>query len=522
MTIVDRAIAAFSPAWGLRRSVARTQLHMVDSVTRRQSARQKRRGDENWTRNDPRDRDRNRMPPNARRALSAIERSKIRTLFRVNPFAKKMKANLLNNLVGYGITATPKGSKRLQNDWQAWIASADYDGVQDLYGLQEMAVWSMLRDGEAFAVRRIIAGAAVNPLRIQLLSVDQLDYTVLGANIRDGVEYGTDGRPVAYHFKGALDVMFGAGSSKAERIDAVDVIHLFRREEPGQWRGWSHFEAVLEPLEDADDYIESEGVRKKLESCFVAFVSRDLNADQDQRGLGDPGSGGEAIDVGAVDGPPRAEGFYPGMINYLDQGETVSFGEPKAAGGFDDYLKWAARRGAAGAEVTYEGLTGDLSNVNFSSYRAGANEFETGCGRLQWLTIIPQFCERIVAWWKEAGYATGRISDRDRKAEFKHTPPRVKTIDRAGDAKAALLEMLAGLESRRNLIAERGNDHDNLMDEIAEDKKANTERGIAFQGDPLLPAEADPANPAGTAAEADRKARGVAFLLSLLGRETNA
>lgn len=494
MKMLERAIQALSPAWALQRSVARAQLGVASQIERRHASRQRYAG--NWVVNDTRDR----SSTGPHRALSVTDRAKLRRLFRLNPFARKMKANLLNNLVGYGITATPKGSKRLQREWKDWIAKADFDGVQDIYGLQELAVWTMLLDGDAFIVKRLVASSQVNPLRLQIFTVDQLDLTIVGTRISNGIEFGDDNRPAFYHFKTSLEPIFAASGRKSEKVAAEDVIHLFRREQPGQWRGWSHFEAVVDAMEDADDYLEAEGVRKKLESCFAAFVERSADAEQDGRLLGDGSpDGSQGVDYSE----PRVEGFYPGMVSYLDQGETVKFGEPKAAGGFAEYLRWAGLRIAAGGEVTYEGLTGDLSQVNFSSYRAGANEFESGMGRIQWLTIIPQLCEGVIDWWKQSAYATGRISARDLTAEFKHTPPRVKTIDRAGDAKAALLEMQAGIESRRNLVAERGNDHDQLMDEIAQDRDANAKRKIAFMGDPSTPGATNAIDQSGKSDAAD-------------------
>jgi lambda family phage portal protein len=493
MSLIERAITALSPHWGLRRSVARAQLGVTKQVEKRQVARQ--RYADNWNVNDTR----NRGATAPGRALTASDRAKLRRLFRLNPFARKLKATLLNNLVSYGITATPKGTKRLQQAWKEWVPKADFDEVQDIYGLQELAIWTMLLDGEAFVVKRLVSIPAMHPLRLQVLSIDQLDLTVVGERVRDGIEFGADDKPAFYHFKSSLDPMFAFTGRSSSKYPAADVIHLFRREEPGQWRGRSHFEAVIEAINDVDDYIEAEGVRKKLESCFAAFVERSIDAEADDRPVGDTAVPGN---VGLDEAEPRIEGFYPGMVSYLDQGETVKFGEPKAAGGFAEYLRWGNLRVAAGGEVTYEGLTGDLSNVNFSSYRAGANEFESGMGRIQWLTIIPQLCERVADWWKEAAFATGRISSRDARAEFKHTPPRVKTIDRMGDAKAAEKEMEIGIESRRNLVAERGNDHDQLMDEIAADRAANEKRGVAFKGDPTTPGASNASDPTGKSGDA--------------------
>ena len=46
----------------------------------------------------------------------------------------------------------------------------------------------------------------------------------------------------------------------------------------------------------------------------------------------------------------------------------------------------------AGVDVPYELLSGDLSNVNYSSYRAGMLGFRNTIEAFRWLTLIPMFC----------------------------------------------------------------------------------------------------------------------------------
>ncbi len=124
-------------------------------------------------------------------------------------------------------------------------------------------------------------------------------------------------------------------------------------------------------------------------------------------------------------------------------------------------------------------MTGDLSNVNFSSYKAGRLEFNRLIGRIQFLTFIPIALDRIWSWFHGFGVEIGRFPDRDVPMQW--TPPPIESIDRLGDVEADILEMEAGLESRENLLSGRGYDQDELLGQI----KAGREKadGMSFKGD---------------------------------------
>jgi len=74
---------------------------------------------------------------------------------------------------------------------------------------------------------------------------------------------------------------------------------------------------------------------------------------------------------------------------------------PPTASGTEEYRKSKKRDIATGYEVTYEMLTGDLSNVNFSSWRGGWIEHQRVLDHAQWMTLIPTFCKRVFKWFLE-------------------------------------------------------------------------------------------------------------------------
>lgn len=461
MSLLDRAIAAVAPRTALRRAAARVQLQQIERIGRRAQIR--RRPDE-WRINDPTTR---RHEAQQGKPMNRYDRAVLRQVFETNPFAVKVKGSLLNNLIGYGITGTVKGTRAIQQTWKAWIEVCDYDGVYDLYGLQALVADIWLDDGEVFIVKHVVPGVAVHPLRLQVLDIEQLDTAaaVASTRIRDGVEYDATGRPAAYHFKRSREL---DSFRDPVRVPADQVIHLFHRKRAGQWRGRPHFESVLDVLTDVDDYLEAEGVRKKISACFVGFRSP---SEED----GDPAMGQINPDGAPLEAEePPEESFYPGMIINGRPGETMTFGEPKADGGITDYMRWGGLRIAAGAQSTYERATGDLSNVNYSSYRAGDLEFQRFVGRLQWLLFIPRLLRPIERAFAEIGFVVSGL----KAPVFKWTPPPFGSVDPGKDIKAKREQVAAGVESLRNLAAELGYDLDELSNEIAADLKMLEGKGL--------------------------------------------
>lgn len=474
MNWVDRAYAAVAPRAALQRQMARTQMDMLRRAAPRPRA-QTRRSD-NWLINDPSTR---KAEVRADRPMNYIDRVALRHAFEVNPFAVKVKGSLLNSLISYGITGTVKGGKATQRLWSDWIEVCDYDGVNDLYGLQDLVASQWLDDGEVFIVKRVVVGAAVHPLRLQVLSVDQLDTTAVVADmrIRDGIEYA-DGRPVAYHFKRSIEI---GTYGDPVRVPAEQVIHLFLRKRAGQWRGRPMFESVLDVLNDVDDYLEAEGVRKKISACFVGFRALGVDSEDPAMGSVDPSS----TPYGDPEGPPE-EALYPGMIINGRQGETMTFGDPKADAGISEFMRWAGLRMSAGAQSTYERATGDLSNVNYSSYKAGDIEFQRFIGRLHWLLFIPKLCREVERAWIEIGYAVGLLPNR--RPTFKWTPPPFGSLDLGKEVRARREQVAGGQESLRNVVAESGYDLDDLSDEIVADIEMITKKFEAKGMGALVPA----------------------------------
>ena len=465
MNWIDRAVSYVSPVAGLRRQSARKMLARSAPPAARAGRR--------FFGSD-RDFGINTGDPNDARPRRYIDRMTILRLVAENPFARKALAALLNSYVGWGVTGAPTGSRKLRQMWAEWISACDYGGVLDLYGLQELWATSQFRDGEVFIVRRIVkVEPGQVPLRLQTFDKGMLATHMVGRNIHRGIEYDGEGRPVAYHFYRGRPGQAWA-TLETVRHPAEDVIHLFHREWVGQTEGVSAFDSVVKRLGDVEEGIEAEVVKANISACLVGFRYRTPNQDGDDPNIG--------LETGQDIGGAPVEEFRPGMIETLDNGEEITFSNPPRTGGIADLARFALLASAAGANVTYEQMTGDLSNVNFSSYRAGALEFKRTIGRLQYLTFIPICLNRVFGWFTQAGYEAGVLGKAS--ASIKWTPPPFESIDRKGDAEADILEMEAGLENRPNLLNSRGYDHDTFMAETAASLKVSQDLGLTFKGDP--------------------------------------
>lgn len=480
MNAIDRAIAAVSPVWGMKRAAARRAISTMERASKRYVGK-------------PGDWDRNTGNPDDARPGRYVDRKRVLDLVANDPFARKALATLVNNTVGWGITGAPKKAPAtFRKLWIDWLKDCDWYGRLNFYGIQELSVRTMFREGEIYIVMQPISlaeAAGTVPLRLQCLDAGMLATTVStyeGREVVNGIEYDAKGRVVAFHFYQGRPSQRWA-SYQTVRYVAADVIHLFVQEYVGQRHGISVFNSVVKRLGDIDEGVEAELVRKNIEACFAAFITQGI--DDDGRPFGQLMGDAESSPVGI-----QSESLTPGMINRLAPGENVKFGDPKASGGLNDILRLALLSSAAGTGITYEHF-GDLSRVNFSSYKAGNLEFQRSTGRLQYNTIIPIMLDRIAARFQDAAFLAGMMPNR--AYEMTWSPPPFESIDRKGDAEADILEMAAGLESRTNLVVSRGHDPDQLRQDIAADRTANKDLGLVFAGD------APPTQYAGQPAQAE-------------------
>ena len=436
-------------------------------------------------------------PNAAGRRNAGRMRARIRDLVRNDPYARRILDVLSANAIGEGIvpramTGNERRDGLLMAAWREWAETeaVDVAGLVDVYGLQEQAYRAWKESGEVFLRRVPVERAQAQalglplPLQIQVLEAEHLaawreGSVEGGGRIVEGIEMDAQGRRLAYHFVARHPGEVGTlPTREAERVPAADVIHLFKARRPGQLRGVPELHAVALRVRALQDYHEALLFRAKIEACLAAFVTTDADA------AGAPLGADTALQDGQ-----RLEQFEPGMVTYLKPGEAVTIASPTGSGAHNDYSRQSLQAIAVGAGITYDQLTGDLTQANYSSLRAGKIEFRRMIRQEQWQVLVPRLCARLWRWMVDAGGIAGRWPLVPAAAEW--TPPRFEPIDPLKDVQADVLEVKAGFKTWSQAVAERGWHADEQIAEIRDAAAKLAAAGVVLPELGLTAAEAD-------------------------------
>ena len=398
-------------------------------------------------------------------------RNRARDLRRNNPWAAKGIQVITNNVIGYGIKAQWK-SKKAQRLWSEWAetSACDASGMQDIYGLQSLALSCVVESGEVL-VRlrpRLASDGLPVPMQIQVLDPDRLVETLDGQTrsgnlVSRGIEYDAVGRRVAYylykHHPGAVARGLRTDWNQYSRVPASEIIHVFRKDRPEQERGVTWLAPIIMTLRELDIYEDAYLKRQQIANLFALFVLSQEENDTAQQAFTD-----------------LEDGLMPGAAYFMQEGFDVKFSAPPKADDYGPYTRDTLYRAAAGLGVTSEALTGDLSRVNFSSARMGWQEFGRNIDAWRWQMFIPTFCHGVARWFIAMSDVT------DKPPEW--TPPARTLVDPAKEIPALRDAVRSGFKSWPEAVREQGFDPDQLMDEIKQSNDALDRLGIKLDSDP--------------------------------------
>jgi lambda family phage portal protein len=229
---------------------------------------------------------------------------------------------------------------------------------------------------------------------------------------------------------------------------------------------------VFMRLKDFDDYEDAQLVRQKIAACFTAFVHDSSGTGLDaSTGLDKTGSG----DIDLVDT------FEPGAIEILPPGKDVKLANPPGVQNYGEYTSTLLHSIASGFDVPYEALTGDYSQVNYSSARMAWLQFGRDIDDWQNHMLIPQMCGSGFRWFLEALSLTGVNTS---GARMKWIVPRRELLDPTKEVPAKIKEIRGGLTSRRRALREMGHNPDEINAEIEQDNAEIDAKGLVLDTDP--------------------------------------
>ena len=476
MNPIDRFISIFSPEAGVRRAAARQILGQF--VERDYSAAGVGRRNKNA---------RGRATSaNAEvgAALTAL-RNRARDFVRNRWAGQRILDVMVSHVVGTGITVVPNtGSDaadiRFKAAWEEWQERCDVEGVMNFGAMQALALRSTIEGGDS--VIRFIDIKPENergiPFRILGLEGDQIDTSrpsILKTGNRLGVEIGEWGARkglwLHHDHPGEQTAIPGNTSSL---VAWRDLCHIYRPLRFGQLRGISWFAPILLNANEAQDLIEAAIVQARTQASFAGFLKKN--------------AGGASPFATTPDekGSPVTR-IEPGMIADIGDNDIV-FANPSSQSSFAEVHMTAMQAMAAGAGITYDQLTGDLRQANYSSLRAGKIEFRRLVEQVQWHIMGPRLCLPVARRFAERAVLAGVLPGNPEDYHCDLIMPANEPIDPKKDLEADILAVRSGRMSPQQFISAWGEDWRKVVDDFKSFFAAADTAGVTFDIDPRKPA----------------------------------
>lgn len=470
MNLLERAIAVISPKWAYERAV-------YDAAVRSYEAGEKDRFNDMWT---PINMDTENADKNQRELIKA----RARYLENNSDMAESAIGSVVRNSVGTGIipqARTPDEAlnKRLEELWKEWVKqeNCDITGQQSFYEIQALLLRRKVVDGESL-VRMVYDKKAKIPLKIQMIKPDLLDSFLLTAPktnriIRSGIELDDFLKPVAYWVqRKSAD---GYITYESDRIPADQILHLWTKRHADQIRGISELATSIQRIKDTDEYMRAETIAAKIAACFSVFVTKTT-----------PGTGTmPGRPTKDKEGKPL-ETIRPGMVAHLRPGESITTANPsRSATDAKDFVKIQQQLAGAGIGLSYELVSRDFSNANFSSARQGHLEDRRTFLPIQGY-MIGHLCRPTWEAFLDAAVLAGLVkikdywTNREQYVMADWITPGWEWVDPQKEANADVTLMQNGGMTLAQWCAGRGYDWESQLQQMAKEKEYAEKLGLTL------------------------------------------
>lgn len=412
-------------------------------------------------------------------------------------FARAVR-NLVDFSVGEGVVfqsrvtrATGKGGRleldhaaigRVEDARKWWMDECDAAGKLHYYDLERLWRRQDVVDGESIIVLAVDDRPGLYlPLVLQAYEADWLssDYAAApGGNLLDqGVEYDRrTGRVAAYHFRVPDGFSPLTGNTKSHRVPAEWVLHGFETLRPGQLRGVTPFTPAILLADDLQEYIGANIDRSKMAAKWLAFVET-ADIAQWQRGR---------VGTDSVDGH-RTTTLDNAVIEFLNQGDKVHVNTADLPGeSFTPFVKFILQALAVAVGVPYELVAGDYQGLNYSVARTVRNDFAQAMKPIT-RRHCRQFGHQVNRRFFDMLHLTGRVDMPGYTRNPRHwqegvwQPPGVEPLDMLRESRGQIDMIKSLLYSPQEVLASRGRDAEEVLNEIEEFKEMAAARGLTME-----------------------------------------
>lgn len=351
----------------------------------------------------------------------------------------------------------------IENAFWRWAEDCTIDG-RDWQDIKELVFRHLKIDGEVFVIE---TADEHHPFKLQLVESTQL--SSVEGNMKNGnfavrgIEFNKFGRPVFYHFYKAQPGSFSL-SGETVAVPARIVHHIYKPGRITETRGISHYVSAVMSLYDQNELSDQILELHRVAAAFGIIVeSEDVDA---VAGFGEQATASTE---------KKVTRFGPVRVNHLRPGEKTSAVKPELpTGAFSEFDRSYLRKCAKGFSQSYETFTGDFSNANFSTLKAGQNS-ERAIFRLDSDFMIRKFCRPIVQRWLDIEVIRGlKLSGYWQNKEYyqrmRFTLPALPATDPVKDENADKLALENGTTNRRLICERKGVDYEENLEELKEEQ----------------------------------------------------
>lgn len=417
-------------------------------------------------------------------------RARSRQAAQNNPFARRFAQMVVDNVCGpepfrlEGQARYKSGdfdtgaNKSIEDCWKAWgrAGNCEITGKWSWNAVQRVLIRGLAVDGEILL--RKLKGPDYGPhgYQLQIIDVDRLyefKNAALdgGGAIHAGVEVDAVGRPQAYHLlkRKPSQWQYSGYTFDTERVPAEEMIHVFVPEFAEQVRGVPWMYAALLHLVHMGEFELSAVIAARMGAEQMGFIQMP------------DGDLAPIADSKTATGEPQFQS-EAGTFRGLPPGATIAGWNPKYPdAAVEPFIKACLRGIASGMGVAYHNLANDLEGVNYSSARIGElDERDT------WMTIQSFVAEHLhqplYENWLQMQILTGKltfdIARLDKYRDVYWQARRWAWVDPLKEVGAAIEAMNANTKSHTRIVAEGGDNFEDVLKEIAADRKMALAMGI--------------------------------------------
>jgi lambda family phage portal protein len=432
-------------------------------------------------------------------------RSRSRALCRDSSYAKRAKTVIVNNVIGSGIgmqaqvlTTRDVLNERVNEDieyaWCEWCEAENCHtgGRLSFQSLERALMAQVFEAGEVYVrIHLRPFGPYGLPFALELIEAERIADDISigtmaiqpGHHFRLGLECDEFYKPVAYYIRRRHrgELRFSDQSTNTiERVPADQIIPLAVIDRWPQSRGepWMHTAATR--MNDMDGYSEAEILRARSQAVRMGVITS----------AEDSASFADEQDDGSFE-----IALEPNTVARLNPGEEWTDSSPSAPNpNLNDFMRYMLLEVAAGIGVSYESLSKDYSQSNYSSSRLALLD-DRDLWRFYQSWFTRDFRKKVHRAWLHQAVLSGKIPsipiasyalDPAKFEAVLFKPRGWSWIDPTKEVEAYKEAIRAGLTTRTDVIAATGGGQDiEDIDTTRERELAMAaKRGLVFDTDP--------------------------------------